>query len=329
MKVLNIIGADISKKAVDFATPHGVHLKVENRLSGFEELIEWLGTQGFNLPGTMIVMEHTGLYSYQLTDFLRKKEISFTKVSALAIKRSMGLVRGKNDKVDAIRIARYGWEKKDVLRPDPPVSKVMEQLQLLHSTRARLVKQRAGFITAVKECRSGYGLKDKDPVIASQLQIIKSFDRQIAKLNQSIAEIIETEKSIKTNHQLLQSVHGVGQVVATAAIVKTGNFTRFTNAKKFACYCGTAPFEHTSGTSIRGKTRISHLADKEMKSLLDLAAKSAIQHDKELREYYLRRTSAGKPKMSTINVVRNKIIYRMFAVIKRQTDFVQEYTRTA
>ena len=58
-----------------------------------------------------------------------------------------------------------------------------------------------------------------------------------------------------------------------------------------------------------------------MKTLLDLSAKSAIQHDKELREYYLRRIQIGKSKRSTINVVRNKIIYRMFAVIKRQTPY--------
>ena len=76
-----------------------------------------------------------------------------------------------------------------------------------------------------------------------------------------------------------------------------------------------------SGTSIRGKTKVSHLADKDMKTLLDLAAKSAIQYDKELREYYLRRIAAGKSKMSTINIVRNKILYSMFAVINRQTPY--------
>ena len=66
-----------------------------------------------------------------------------------------------------------------------------------------------------------------------------------------------------------------------------------------------------------------------MKSLLDLSAKSAIQYDKELREYYLKRTYAGKSKMSTINVVRNKILYRMFAIIKRQTPFTENYLQVA
>ena len=66
-----------------------------------------------------------------------------------------------------------------------------------------------------------------------------------------------------------------------------------------------------------------------MKTLLDLSAKSAIQYDKELREYYLRRTENGKSKMSTNNIVRNKILYRMFAVIKRQTPYVENYRQAA
>ena len=68
--------------------------------------------------------------------------------------------------------------------------------------------------------------------------------------------------------------------MALTVIIKTHNFTRFINARKFACFCGTAPFDHSSGTSIRKKTRVSHLADKQMKTLLDLSAKSAIQYDR-------------------------------------------------
>jgi len=74
---------------------------------------------------------------------------------------------------------------------------------------------------------------------------------------------------------------------------------------------------------------VSHLADKQMKTLMDLSAKSAIQYDKELRDYYLKRIENGKSKMSTINIVRNKILYRMFAVIKRQTPFIENYLQTA
>ncbi len=67
----------------------------------------------------------------------------------------------------------------------------------------------------------------------------------------------------------------------------------------------------------------------EYLSIIDLAAKTAIQHDIQLRSYYLERIEKGKPTMSTINVVRNKLLYRMFAVVKRQTPFVKEYFEAA
>lgn len=329
MKVPHILGADLSKNRIDFAIYQGTHLKVSNDLSGFNELLRWLKKKNIDCSQMMIVMEHTGLYSYQLTQFLHKHQIAFSKVSPLAIKRSMGLVRGKNDKIDSMRIARFGFEKQDHLVADKPVTKEMERLQMLHSTRERLVKHRAALRTAVQEYQYNCRLKKSDVIIASHLKLIKDFDGQIAKVEEEIASTAESEKNLKHNFMLLQSVIGVGEVVAMGTLVRTGNFTLFNDARKFACYCGTAPFENSSGTSLRGKTKVSQLADKKMKTLLDLAAKSAIQHDKELREYYLRRIDAGKSTKSTRNIIRNKIILRMFAVIKRQTPFVPNYLHTA
>ena len=321
MKLYNV-GADLSKKTIDFVIHQfKAFLKVDNTILGFNELIKWFHQHSIDISEVMIVMEHTGLYSYQLEQFLHRHQIRFTKVSALAIKRSMGLVRGKSDKLDAGRIARYGFEKQDQLTADKPIGEDMQRLQWLHSNRERLVKNRAALITAVNEYLEVLNLKKTDTIIATQLKVIKCIDQAIVKLEKEIDKIVEMDKEVKKNYQLLKSVKGVGPVIALATIIKTANFTRFNDARKFACFCGTAPFEHTSGSSIRGKTRISSLRDKKMKTLLDLAAKSAIQHDTELHEYYVKRTTNGKSKRSTINVVRNKILYRMFAVIKRQTPY--------
>jgi transposase len=329
MKVLHIIGADLSKKTIDFATPKGDHIKVSNDPSGYHQLMGWIKRQNINMPETMIVMEHTGLYSYRLEQFLRTKKISFSKVPGYVIKHSMGLVRGKNDKVDAIRIARYGSEKKDNLVAETQVSESLERLQMLQSTRDHLVRNRAGLIRSVKEFTDSCGLKKDDLIISSQLKIVKDYDCEIAKLEEAIAKILQSDPTLSKNNELLQSVTAVGKVVSLAVIIKTRNFTKFNDARSFASYCGTAPFDNTSGTSIRGKTRVSKFRDKNMNRLLDLAAKSAIQYDKELREYYLRRTAAGKPKMSTINIVRCKLLYRMFAVVHRQTPFIKDYLRSA
>jgi transposase len=329
MKVLHIVGADLSKKTIDFATPQADHLKVSNDQAGYHQLVKWLKEQKINIQKMMIVIEHTGLYSYRLEHFLHEHQFKFTKVPALAIKRSMGLVRGKNDKIDAIRIARYGYEKRDQLVEQQSINESLERLQMLHSTRRRLVRHRAAFVTAIKEYKDNCELNQKDLIMQSQLRMIKEFDQEISKIELEIRKVLKAEKKLKDNAELLQSITGVGEVVSVATIIKTGNFTKFTKARKFACHCGTAPFENTSGTSIRGKTRVSHLADKEMKTLLEQSARSAIQYDKELREFYRRRLAAGKSKTSTLNVVRNKILFRMFAVIKRQTPFIKDYLQSA
>ncbi len=329
MKIQHIIGADLSKKSIDLVCHlQNTHIQIENSFPGFKSLLQWLEQQEINLSETMIVMEHTGLYSFCFEKFLHQYQIAFCKVNALAIKRSIGLVRGKTDKLDAARIAAYGYEKRDKLVVDVPTSDALKRLQILYSTRERLVKQRASLTCAVKEYKN-IGIPEKDIIMQTQLQLIKKFDTQIERLMNEIESIINEQETMKQNFHLLQSIRGVGKIVAITTIIKTHNFTRFVNARKFACFCGTAPFEHSSGTSIRKKSRVSHLADKQMKSLLDLSAKSAIQYDKELREYYLKRTEGGKSKMSTINVVRNKILYRMFAVIKRQTPFTENYLQAA
>jgi transposase len=329
MKVAHIIGADLSKKTIDlFSHDRHSHLTIENNPEGFKQLIKWMISQNINTPEVIIVMEHTGLYSFHFERFLHQQAVAFSKVSALQIKKSLGIARGKSDRLDAKRIARYGFEKRDILIIEPETSKELQRLSLLHATREGLVRHKAAMLNAIKEFQN-IGLTVKDPIMLSHTSMVHSFEKQIQKIEKQIDALVEANPPIKKNQELLLSIKGVGKVLSLETIIKTRNFSRFKNARQFACFSGTAPFENTSGTSIKGKTKVDHHADKRMKTLLDLSAKSAIQHDKELKEYFLRRTSVGKPKMSTINIVRNKIIYRMFAVIKRGTPFVQNYLQTA
>src|SRR4051812_40049038 len=148
MKVPYIIGVDLSKKTVDFASHHcGKHLKVSNELNGFKQMMEWLKDQTADLSAVRMVMEHTGLYSYRLEQFLHDQQIIFSKVPGLAIKKSMGMVRGKNDQQDAIRIARYGFEKADQLLIAEPTNEKLQRLQQLHALRGKLVANRASLLT--------------------------------------------------------------------------------------------------------------------------------------------------------------------------------------
>src|SRR5690606_17779893 len=91
--------------------------------------------------------------------------------------------------------------------------------------------------------------------------------------------------------------------------------------RKMACFAGVVPFDHQSGTSLKYKPRISVFADKELKKVLHLAAMSAIRLENDFRAYYLRKVEEGKNKMSILNAIRNKIIHRIFALIKKQTFY--------
>lgn len=329
MKVQHIIGADISKETIDFVRYHDkVHFKIKNDCTGFRQLLKWMQHLRSLPDQSLVVMEHTGFYSHRFENFLHQHHIAFSKVPALAIKQSLGLIRGKTDKLDATRIATYGYEKMATLSACVAVGKNLKCLQMLYATRSRLVKQRAALRCAIEEYMQ-MGLRKKDPVIAVQLSVIKTLDKQIKTVLSEMEALVREDLALQENFRLLVSIKGVGKVVAVAVLIKTQNFTRFDNPRKFACYCGIAPFEHSSGKSLRRKTRVSHLADKEMKCLLNISAQVAAIHDQELRRFYVKRTENGKSKMSTINIVRNKIVYRMFAVIKRRTPFVDNYLQAA
>jgi len=127
---------------------------------------------------------------------------------------------------------------------------------------------------------------------------------------------------------LLKTVDGLGNQVAVQTIIATQGFSNFNNHRQFACHVGVAPFEYRSGSSIRSARRVSKKAYRKLKSLIHMAALSAIQKTGEFREYYLRKTEEGKNKMTVINAVRAKIIARIFAVIKKDSKYEYFYTNT-
>ena len=159
--------------------------------------------------------------------------------------------------------------------------------------------------------------------LAKQVTSLKELTKKRrVKLDKRLSEIVSNSSKLKHYFELVKSIPGVGDQTAYYLLVYTRNFTRLTDPRKFACYAGVAPFKHESGSSIRRKTRVSHIANKTMKGLLHMGAMNAIKVDPELKHYYLTKVDSGKAKMSALNAVRNKIIHRIFAVIKRGTPFV-------
>lgn len=324
MKINETVGIDISKKTFDvcmhIAGSTGVF---ENSKKGFVQMYAWYRANSvFPEKETIFILEHTGLYSEQLSDFLSMKEIPFAMISGLEIKRSLGMTRGKSDKKDAAAIALYGFRRRDEIMPQCLPTKDIRSLKKLLALRERLVGQRAGYRCSLKEQSRIWDNKQDKLLLDTQEKMIIYLGQQISKIEKEMNLIIYGNEKLATVYELITGIKGVGKQTALFLIVYTNGFTKFKNSRKFASYCGIAPFPNQSGTSIMGKTRVSHMANKKIKSLLDLCAKSAIRSSCEMKTYYEKRVEMGKNKMSTINIVRNKLLARVFAVVRRGTPYI-------
>jgi transposase len=320
MKFKNFIGIDVSKETLDICILQEGVIQEERIGNSAKEIRKFF--QKVTGAETLICMEHTGIYNNLLLNHFNKQKYNVWVESARQIKLSLGTVRGKSDKLDAKRIAYYCFRNHDVAKLWEPKREVIQSLKMLLKTRSRLTKVKSQLSVAMKESKRFiskeiYKINEtlhKKPLVEIQ-KALKNVDEQIKRLiyeDQHLARLLK----------LVKSVEGIGDVVAVNILVKTNEFKDYNDPRKFACHAGVAPFEHSSGKSIRGKTKVSHMADKSLKKLLHLSAMSVIKKG-ELAEFYNRKVANGKNKMSVINAVRNKLIARIFAVVKRQTPYLK------
>lgn len=318
----NAIGIDVSRDTLDAHDyKSGKSIVFTNTQTGFEQMQEWAARSG----QTIFCFEHTGMYSLPLAIFLTEANMPFLLVPGLEIKRSLGLTRGKSDKIDARHLARYAYRRRDEISPTTLPSVPIRKLKSLLNLRAKMVKQKAGYQATLREWRQFAGLAKKDILVATSNRLMEELKKQIKKVEKEIQEIINNDKELGRLFKLVTSVKGVGLVLGSSFLVYTNCFTAFASWRKFASYSGIAPFEYQSGTSIKAPRRIHHFANKGLKALLSNAACTSIQFNPEMKVYYQKRLLEGKSKMSTINIIRNKIVSRVFAAVRRGTPYVQTF----
>jgi len=325
------VGIDISKDKIDAALVNEMDPKrfingtFSNDLKGFEAMEEWLSKLKVKVTECLFCMEHTGNYGLLLFAWLSQQNADFCVEPGLQIKRTIGMTRGKDDKVDARRIAIYALEKKSKLKQYHLPSENLIRIKQLLTYRDQLVRLRTSLKNSLKSHR-------QYEQISSMSFVTSDIQKQIVHLNESIEqtekqmkEVIKSESELKQNFKLTTSVKGIGLVIGAFMLVSTNNFTGFDNGRKYACYSGIAPFPNESGSSIKGKTQVNHLANKKIKTLLSNGANSAISHDPELKSYYQRKRKEGKEHKVVVNAISCKLVNRIFAVVKRQTPFVSIY----
>lgn len=287
-------------------------------------MLSHLKKKKIELEKTLFCFENTGVYTYPLSINLSQFELDYWIVPAIEIKRSKGISRGKNDKTNAKDIGWYSIRNIDKLKLSSIAEKEIQQLKLLFTEREKVMKTLLIFGTT-KENKD-FITNDIFKVVAIiNLKTIKHLKISLKELETKMKEIIKNNSELKQQFDLIKSIPGVGQQSALYFIIATKGFKAFDNSRKFACYSGTAPFEYSSGSSVRGGTKVSHMADKKMKSLLQMGALGAIKYDPQLKEYYNKKKSEGKNSMLVLNNIRCKIIDRVFSVINKKTPYINTY----
>lgn len=331
-KYVLFIGIDISKKWIDVClTLTGrkkemPHLRVANTRTGFQKMLDFICKSKMYVSDRsewLFLLEHTGVYGIPLCDFLEETGLNFSLLHPLELKYSMGLKRGKTDKIDAQDIAHYGYKNRESLNVTNLPSRILLKIKALLTMRKKLVKQRHGIQMTAKELSAFTDKEVHGEVLKASKVSVTQINKLIRQLEKDILAAIGKDEELQRLYDLVTSVKGVGLVIGASMLVYTVGFTAFKTSRQFAVYVGVVPFGRTSGTSLNVPARVSHMAHKKLKGIISCGASVAMRYDKQLKAYYERRIAEGKNKFVVQNAVRAKFINVIFAVVKRGTPYVE------
>ena len=321
------VGIDVSKLTLDITVlyeQNGKHtteyFKIANNQKSIAQFVK-KNLKNYNPEQLLFCFENTGIYSLPLTYYLNDNKQNYWCVPSMEIKRSIGISRGKDDKIDSRAIALYACTHTHKFRQSKMSSKAIQQLKLLFTYRDKLQKSIASF-SRTSENKNFISDDVLKVVFSGNKKMIAELNKELKSVEKNMLDIIASEEELSIQYKLITALPGVGMQTAVYLIIVTKGFESFDNWRQLACYAGVAPFPYQSGTSIQWKNKVHPFANKRLKSLLNMCALSAVRHDKELKEYYERKVSEGKSKMLVINNVRCKLLSRVFAVVKRKTPYV-------
>lgn len=315
IKNTKIYGVDISKDVFDVMDEQGVHQKFSNDCSGFKSFLKGLDREA------LVVMEATGYYHYRLAQYLYGQGIAVSVVNPLQVKRfiQMKLSKIKTDKSDARALCEYAQKNQVPLYT--ALNKSQAECLQLFRLLDNYLKQR----TAVKNKLHGehaLGRPSKE-VYHSLNRTLKHLCKEIELIESRLLELVKEERQQQLTH--LKSIPGMGVKTALFLIVITDGFTKFETASQLCSYVGITPTIRVSGSSVRGRSRISKKGNKKLRSLVFLCAFSACKHNKACKELYDRLVDKGKSKKLALIAVANKLLKQSFAVATSGLPYDENY----
>jgi len=314
-KSKQICGVDISKNVFDVADSQGNHSQFKNDGKGFNSFLKTLSSE------SLVVMEATGYYHYRLAQFLYEQGIQVSVVNPLSVKRfiQMKLAKIKTDKSDAKAICEYATINEVPLYTAKDKNQA-ECLQLM-----RLIDIYLKQSTALKNKLHGEKTlgKPSKTVYHSLNRSLKAVQKEIQILEDRLMEIVKEEQQKQLT--LLKTIPGLGSKTAIMLIVLTDGFSNFENARQLCSYSGITPTLRESGTSVRGRSRISKIGNTKLRNLLFMCSFSACKHNKACREIYERIIAKGKSKKLALIAVCNKLLKQAFAIAKSGLPYQENF----
>lgn len=320
-----VIGIDISAKTLDIcikkSNDHSFEV-IDNDSKAIKIFFKKIQKTYSEI---VVSMENTGRYNWNLYQALESFNFKVFVLNPLHLKKSLGLIRGKNDKIDARRICDFTDKNEQDLILWKPCSETIKKIKVLFSERNSKIKLKSSLLKQRVLYSQLEEMNIDSKLIKMNKKEVKLLEDHIAFLEAEIEKLIESDEDLSCKKKNIQSIPGVGKVVSWIIIAKTEGFTKIDNPRKMACYAGVVPFGYQSGTSLKYKPKVSYYADKSLKSILHMAAMRAVRLENDLKEYYERKIKEGKNKMAILNAVRNKIIHRIFALAKNGKSYEKNY----
>ena len=321
--ILPILGIDIAKLKFDVCLMNTdgklKHKVFANTASGCEQLAHWLAKQ--RVERVHACLEATGRYGEALALHLHAAGHVVSVINPAAVKAFAGsrLSRTKTDKVDAELIARFGRAHQP-LAWTPPAAEV-RQLQALVRRLESLVEMRVA-----EENR----LEAGSTVAAVRLSVEQHIDYLTAESKRTealIREHIGNHPSLKQQSELLDSIPGIGATTAALLLAEIVDVTQYRSARQVAAYAGLVPRERRSGSSVRGRTRLSKIGNARLRKALYFPAITALRCSSFFQHWAEGLQKRGKCKMSVIGAAMRKLIHLAYGVLKTGKPFDPEWSQ--
>ena len=315
---MTYIGIDVSKDSFVAAYPakSGYTTKTfPNTTSGVRRFIQTLPVESH------CVMEATGNYSMLLLYLLQETNIPVSMENPQKIKnfsRAMLSVT-KTDEIDAKLIAMYGEKMEPAPYKIPSESIIMLKQK---RTVLRQLKKQLTMMINLQHSLSVLPKQDPTAKVVTE-QTIKHLRKQISKMEEEITNL--SNKEFKRQMDLLTSIKGIGENIASALIMATGGFTYFSSAKQISRFLGLCPTYQQSGTSVHVKGHINRNGDTHLRSQLYVVAFSSIRYNTACKEAYERLRAIGKSGKLAVIAIANKLIRQAFAVVKSDKPYIDGY----